>query len=70
MPRSKLLVLLSLVATVRAAFLPLALAHTWFAYPLLFVWGDVFVGIYTTTLAMLGDLTKGANSWGYAPCFP
>ncbi|KAB2726464.1 MFS transporter [Brucella anthropi] len=64
MPRSKLLGLLALIATVGAAFWPLALAHAWFAYPLLFVWGGVFVGIYTTTVAMLGDLYEGGELVG------
>ncbi|MCK4207362.1 MFS transporter [Brucella pituitosa] len=64
MPRSKLLVLLALIATVGAAFWPMALAHAWLAFPLLFVWGGVFVGIYTTTVAMLGDLYEGGELVG------
>lgn len=64
MPRSKLLVLLALLATIGAAFWPMALAHAWLAYPVLFVWGGIFVGIYTTTIAMLGDLYEGSELVG------
>ncbi|MFB9952431.1 MFS transporter [Rhizobium puerariae] len=64
MPRPRLLVLLAILATVGAAFWPAALAHAWLAYPLLFVWGGVFVGIYTTTVAMLGDLYEGSELIG------
>jgi len=64
MPRPKLLVVLALLATIGAVFWPMALAHAWLAYPLLFVWGGVFVGIYTTTVAMLGDLYKGSELVG------
>ncbi|MCZ7935283.1 MFS transporter [Agrobacterium leguminum] len=64
MPRSKLLALLALLATIGAAFWPMALAHAWLAYPLLFVWGGVFVGIYTTTVVMLGDLYEGSELVG------
>ena len=64
MPRSKLLGLLAVLATVGAAFWPTALAHAWLAYPLLFIWGGVFVGIYTTTVAMLGDLYEGSELVG------
>ncbi len=34
---------------------PFAFSHPWLAYPLLFLWGGAFVGIYTTTVAMLGE---------------
>lgn len=64
MPRSKLLGLLAFLATAGAALWPIALAHAWLAYPLLFVWGGVFVGIYTTTVAMLGDLYEGSELIG------
>lgn len=64
MPRSKPLGLLAVLAAIGAAFWPMALAHAWLAYPLLFVWGGVFVGIYTTTVAMLGDLYEGSELVG------
>ncbi|MGV2187373.1 MFS transporter [Rhizobium rhizogenes] len=38
--------------------------HLLRAYPLLFLWGGVFVGIYTTTVAMLGDLYEGSELIG------
>ncbi|NTG30073.1 MFS transporter [Agrobacterium rhizogenes] len=64
MQRSKLLVLLAILAALGAAFWPAALTHAWLAYPLLFVWGGVFVGIYTTTVAMLGDHYEGSELIG------
>src|SRR5690606_31202129 len=43
---------------------PFAFSHSWLAYPLLFLWGGVFVSIYTMTIAMLGDTYKGTELLG------
>lgn len=64
MERRRLLVILAAISTVGALAWPLALSHPWLAYPLLFVWGGAFVGIYTTTVAMLGDSYKDAELLG------
>lgn len=53
--RRLLLVLLAIISTVGALVWPLALSHDWLAFPLLFLWGGAFVGIYTITIAILGD---------------
>ena len=58
MNRLLLVVILAMVSTAGALIWPAALTHAWLAYPLLFVWGGAFVGIYTTTIAILGDRYK------------
>ncbi|MGO4319624.1 MFS transporter, partial [Agrobacterium sp. MCAB5] len=57
----KLLVCLAGFSAAGAIIWPFALAHAWLAYPLLFVWGGAFVGIYTTTIAILGDRYEGGE---------
>lgn len=61
MERHKLLVCLAGFSAAGAIIWPFALAHAWLAYPLLFVWGGAFVGIYTTTIAILGDRYEGGE---------
>jgi MFS family permease len=53
--RRRLLIVLAAISAFGALLWPLAFSHAWLAYPLLFLWGGAFVGIYTTTVAMLGD---------------
>jgi MFS family permease len=48
----------------QAMIWPFAFSHGWLAYPLLFLWGGAFVGIHTTTIAMLGDAYKDAELLG------
>jgi MFS family permease len=64
MDRRRLLVVLAAISAIGALAWPFAFSHPWLAYPLLFVWGGTFVGIYTTTVAMLGDAYKGAELLG------
>lgn len=59
--RQLLIVILAAISAVGALIWPFALAHPWFAYPLLFTWGGAFVGIYTTTIAVLGDRYNGGE---------
>ncbi|OIS94286.1 MFS transporter [Brucella cytisi] len=61
MSRRILVVILAAISAAGALVWPVALAHAWLAYPLLFVWGGAFVGIYTTTIAILGDRYKGGE---------
>ncbi|MFD1703383.1 MFS transporter [Methylopila henanensis] len=61
MNRRLLVVVLATISAAGAVAWPAALAHAWLAYPLLFVWGGAFVGIYTTTIAVLGDRYKGGE---------
>lgn len=62
--RRRLLIVLAAMAAVGALVWPLAFSHPWLAYPLLFLWGGVFVGIYTTTITMLGETYKDAELLG------
>lgn len=64
MDRRPLLVVLAAISAIGALAWPFAFSHPWLAYPLLFIWGGTFVGIYTTTVAMLGDAHKGAELLG------
>lgn len=61
MNRRLLVVILAAVSAVGALVWPGALAHAWLAYPLLFIWGGAFVGIYTITIAVLGDRYEGGE---------
>ncbi len=55
MDRERLIVALAVVSALGAAIWPFVLASPVMTYALLFVWGGVFVGIYTITIAILGD---------------
>jgi MFS family permease len=55
MERRRLLIVLAAISAFGALLWPFAFSHAWLAYPLLFLWGGAFVGIYTMTVAMLGD---------------
>ncbi|AYM09015.1 MFS transporter [Agrobacterium tumefaciens] len=58
LPRQRVLIVLSIISAVGALVWPIAFSNPWLAYPLLYFWGGAFVGIYTTTIAMLGDAYK------------
>lgn len=59
--RRKLIIALGAISAAGALMWPFAFSHPWLAYPLLFLWGGAFVGIYTTTVVMLGDDYKGTE---------
>lgn len=61
MSRPMLIIFLASFAACSAMIWPIALAHSWFAYPLLFVWGGAFAGIYTMVIAALGDRYNGGE---------
>lgn len=56
--RQRLVVGLATIAAAGALAWPIAFTQAWLAYCLLFVWGGAFVGIYTTTIAILGERYK------------
>ena len=64
MDRSRLVMLLAVLSTLGALSWPFALATPWLAYATVFVWGGLFVGIYTVMLAIVGERFSGAELVG------
>lgn len=64
MDRFRLMVILSVLSIAGAFFWPLILQAGWVAYPALFIWGGIFVGIYTTMLAIIGSKFRGTDLVG------
>ncbi|WNN43101.1 MFS transporter [Winslowiella toletana] len=62
--RQRLIVILAALSTLGALVWPLALQHIWLARALLFVWGGVFVGIYTVIITLIGQRFRGAELAG------
>lgn len=62
--RGKLIVGCAVLATLGAALWPWALHSELATYVLLFVWGGVFVGIYTLTLTVIGSRFSGGDLVG------
>ena len=62
--RRRLAIILGLVATGGALFWPAVLNHPWIAYPVLFLWGGVFVGIFTLMMTLVGSRFDGADLVG------
>ncbi|NKC23284.1 MFS transporter [Ochrobactrum oryzae] len=61
MNRVTLMIALTAVSAITAFLWPLLLSVSWLAYPALFIWGGIFVGIYTTMLAIIGSQFRGAD---------
>lgn len=60
--RRALLLFCGLVGLLGALALPpLMLEGNWLLWPMVFVWGGVFVGLYTVSLAMIGQRFKGGG---------
>ncbi len=53
--RRRLALILTVLSAVGAAIWPFALTEPWLAFPLLFIWGGAFVGIYTLMITLLGS---------------
>ncbi|MGU3574565.1 MFS transporter [Brucellaceae bacterium C25G] len=64
MDRFRLMVILSIISIAGAFLWPFILQAGWIAYPALFLWGGVFVGIYTTMLAIIGTQFRGTDLVG------
>jgi MFS family permease len=64
MDRRRLVLGLGVLAIGGALLWPLVMHDPWIAYPLLFVWGGVFVGIYTLMMAIVGSLYRGLELVG------
>jgi len=64
MDRRRLIVGLALASAVGAALWPFAFADPLVAYPLIFLWGGLFSGIYTIVLTMVGSRFRGSELVG------
>lgn len=62
--RRRLMVILAGLSTAGALVWPLALRDIWLARTLLFLWGGVFVGIYTIVITLIGQRFRGAELAG------
>jgi MFS family permease len=62
--RLRLAMALGLLAVGGALVWPFVLHDPWIAYPVLFLWGGVFVGIYTVMMAVVGSRFAGAELVG------
>jgi MFS family permease len=62
--RRRLIVALSGLSALGALIWPLALNEHWLSYSLLFIWGGVFVGIYTVVITEVGKHFHGAELVG------
>lgn len=64
MNRRRLVIVLAALAALGALVWPLALQYPLATYGLLFVWGGLFVGIYTIMLTIVGSRFKGSELVG------
>ncbi|WP_075181304.1 MFS transporter [Pantoea sp. 1.19] len=64
LPRRPLMTGLALISTLGAVAWPLVLAHPVLAWSVLFLWGGVFVGIYTLIITLVGERFQGATLAG------
>jgi MFS family permease len=55
---------LAVLSAVSALVWPWMLGQHWLAYALIFVWGGLFVGIYTVMLTMVGSRFRGSDLVG------
>jgi MFS family permease len=55
---------LAILSAVSALVWPWMLSTHWLAYSLIFVWGGLFVGIYTVMLTMVGGRYSGSDLVG------
>lgn len=62
--RRRLLIALSALSSLGALAWPLVLHERWSAYLLLFVWGGVFVGLYTVMVTAVGEKFRGTDLVG------
>jgi MFS family permease/uncharacterized membrane protein HdeD (DUF308 family) len=59
--RHKLVIGLGFVSAIGALVWPLVIGEPYLAYPLLFIWGGVFVGIYTVMMSLVGSRFQGGD---------
>jgi MFS family permease len=64
MDKRRLALLLAWISAATALLWPFALQQTPLAFAMVFVWGGLFVGIYTVMLAMVGSRFQGSDLVG------
>jgi MFS family permease len=64
MDRLRLVIALGAIAVGGALLWPLVIDHPWIAYPVLFLWGGVLVGVYTLMMALVGSRFAGTELVG------
>jgi predicted MFS family arabinose efflux permease len=64
MDKRRLALILAWISAVTALLWPFALQETPLAFAMVFVWGGLFVGIYTVMLAMVGSRFQGNDLVG------
>ncbi|GGA21969.1 MFS transporter [Dyella nitratireducens] len=64
MDRRRLVLILAWISAFTALLWPFALKETQLAFAMVFVWGGLFVGIYTVMLAMVGSSFQGNDLVG------
>ena len=62
--RRRLVLILAVASALGAALWPFILGEAWLAYPLLFLWGGAFVGIYTLMITIVGSRFQGGTLIG------
>ena len=62
--RRRMALTLAALATIGAFLWPWTLATPWLAYTFIFVWGGLFVGIYTVMLTIVGSRFSGSDLVG------
>jgi MFS family permease len=62
--RRRLALTLAVLSAASALLWPYVLGTPWLTYAVIFVWGGLFVGIYTVMLAMVGERFKGGELVG------
>lgn len=62
--RRRLTLWLAWISGALALLWPFALREAWLAFALVFVWGGLFVGIYTVMLTLVGSRFKGGDLVG------
>lgn len=61
MDRQRLLALCATTGVVGSALVPWVIHDPWMFYALLFVWGGLILGVYTGSLALLGERFQGGG---------
>ncbi len=62
--RRRLALTLATLSALGAMLWPYVLGNSWLAYSVIFVWGGLFVGIYTVMLAIVGERFRGGELVG------